>query len=337
MPFNPLLIALGASFLGSLFDQQRQPDLQTISTLTPEQQQLARQLAGLIGQGLAQGIAPYTGQLSAGVPALLSQAQGATAGLLGAAPVLGQMPTYQQSPFMTQTLQPALARMLSGQPAFTVDTEATQRALEAAQAPVVRQFQEQLLPQLREQYVGGGNFWSRARQEAEARAASSLAESLAAQRAQGALSDIEAQRQAALQGAQIAAQVAPVAANFALQSAWQPFQAAMAARQQALSEWQAGTGTQLEAARLSGALAGQQYQIEQDALTRAYQEWLRTRPESSPYLQMAFQFLGIPMMAAYQPPAYISPWAQALGLFGNLTSAWLQGGAPSLSALLSAA
>lgn len=330
-----LAIGLGASLLGSLLDNRQQPDIQTISTLTPEQQQLARELASIISGGLRRGAQRYTGQLSAGVPSIMGRAQATVADLMGSTLVpTGAMPTYQLAPFASQTLQPALARMLSGQPVFQVDTQATQRAIEAAQAPVIRQFQEQILPQVREQYVGGGTFWSRARQEAEARAAASLAESLAAQRAQGALADIEAQRQAALAGAQIAAQVAPTAMQYGLETSMQPFQAALAAREQALREALGRAETQLQAAQLAGQLGGQQYQIEQSALDRAYQEWLRTQPESSPWLQMAFQFLGVPMLAAYQPPMQVSPWAQAAGMFTNLLTGWLAGGAPSLSNLL---
>lgn len=332
MPWWPLLLA-GAPLLGSLLDNQQQPDIGTVSTLTPEQQQMASQLAKLLGEGLSRGIASYTGPLAPQVPGALWRAQASVADLLGGGGSLGAMPTYASSPFESQHVQPALARMLSGQPVYQVDTAATQRAIESAQAPALRQFTEQILPATREQYVGGGTFWSRARQEAEAKAASQLAENLAAQRAQGALQDIEAQRQAALTGAQIAAQVAPTASSYALQSAMQPFQAAMTARSQALQEALGMRESQLQAAQALAGMAGQQYGMESDALQRAYQEWLRTRPEASPYLQMAFQFLNIPMMAAYQTPQRISPWAQAAGLLGNLAGAWLVGGAPNLGTL----
>lgn len=328
LPLWAMLAAiLGPPLLGALFESRReQPDVKSVPTLTPEQQRVASQLASLLSGQLGLGVAPYTGALAPEVPGALRQSMASVADLLGAPlPVGAPMPQYRPSTFGREVVEPALARVLSGAPAYQVDFEATQRALTAAQAPALRAFREEILPAVREQFVGTGQFWGTARQQAEAREASRLAEALAAQRAQATLQDIEAQRQAALEGARMAAGALPAALSYTLEGAMQPFQAGLAAREQAWRETLGAYEARLGAARALAGMAGLQYQMEQNALERAYQEWLRTRPEASPYLQMAFQFLGVPMIGLYQPPYQPSPWAVGASILGQLLGGWLLG------------
>lgn len=86
----------------------------------------------------------------------------------------------------------------------------------------------------------------------------------------------------------------------------------LAAREQLFNEALNQVRTTADLAALLGQLGGQQQQLETEDLRARYQEWLRTRPENSPYLELAMRFLGEPMMAYYQPAAQLDPLAQLL-------------------------
>lgn len=365
-------LALGLQLLPSIFGLfgggggQQEPDVKTISSLTPEQQQVASQLAQLLLGGIGRPLPTYQGELVAPLHPLQQQAldqmgqlmSGPTLAPLPAggptpvfAPGLGEMPTLGTSQ-LRQPLESSLARLLSGAPSTNINERATEEFYKTrVEAPALKTFTEEVLPRIRDEHIATGNFYSRARAQAEARAASDLAAALASERAKLAYADEQARRQLAETAAQRALGAAGTAASYALESQWQPFQAGLAARELAGSEfqqaWTRGMGERQQkvaetesdwrraldefSSRMSALQQALQFggvgqQHAQDVLTAAYQQWEASQPWNSPYLQMALQFLGVPMLAAYQPPQRVSPLAQFLSAVSPIVSGLAQGG-----------
>jgi len=79
---------------------------------------------------------------------------------------------------------------------------------------------------------------------------------------------------------------------------------------------------QAQAAMQLGSLPRLLQQLE---LEKRYQEFIRTRPEVSPYLQAALAYIGTPMLAAYGVPAKPSLAEQLLGYGAQLGSAYILG------------
>lgn len=178
---------------------------------------------------------------------------------------LPELPQFTQD--VQASIMPALDRVLGGEAAFTPDRAATDELFRSAVAdPALAQFQEDILPQIRERFAGEG-FMSSARMRAESRAAEGLSRELAAQRAQFTMQDELARRQSLEAGADRAAGALPAALGFSLEAQMQPLQAALAARgqlsQEQLAQFQAGlAGREQEMSeamrQFQSALAGRQ-------------------------------------------------------------------------------
>lgn len=142
--------------------------------------------------------------------------------------------------------------------------------------PNMKLLREETLPMVGEAFSGNGTYWSSDRAKAQTKAINDTTSNIASK-----IADVQYQS-------------GENAANRALQG---------------LST----TGA------LSGSLYGMGAQgqaTEQTALDRAYEEWVRTRPENSNFLAAAMQYLNTPMMYALMnqgTPGILGPAAQAAG------------------------
>lgn len=202
--------------------ERDEPRFGTLSTLTPEQQQILSQL--ISGQG-APTISPIT------------------VGGVGGLPT-AQRPTYGAVPLAgAAQRRETLGRMMGVSPG----EEAA--AIEAMSAPAMRQFREEILPGIRGTAVGTGTAWSRSRAREEARAGAGLSEELAAMGEQYRLQ----RRGQAMQAVGLGAGEAQAAAGLGMQQYGMEMQPYMQAQQLGA---QAGMQTQM--AQLQAALQEQQ-------------------------------------------------------------------------------
>ena len=197
----------------------------------------------------------------------------------------GDVTQFDES--ISNALQDQLGSYNSG-----LDPESTASYFQSAVAdPAIRNFQQNILPELNSQFAGmGGSFSSRlgdARFEAGADLASSLASGLG---------------QAQLSNQQLNAQLQSQAAN-RRQSAVQ------------LAGQFANRGTQ-RAGMLTAALSPFQA-FEQASADAAYQEFLRTQPINNPAIQAGLAFTGQPQTRTTQPSG------GGMGGFGSMVGAGL--------------
>jgi hypothetical protein len=164
--------------------------------------------------------------------------------------------------------QVAAARARLGQPAYEITPETTEQYYQqAVRAPALREWQETVEPTIREAYAGPG-YWGSARAQAQAKGAEDLATELGRQRATLYYQDELARRQAAEAAAQREATYgAPYAAT---------------------------------EAELMGTAGQYARMIEEQKALSDLQRWLMgetvegvTPYQYSPFLQLAFQYLGL--------------------------------------------
>lgn len=193
----------------------------------------------------------------------------------------------------------AVRRMLAGEPSFALDP-ATMREYfdKSVAAPAIQTFDREIAPRLSASFAARGGTFSTRRGEATQQALGDLQNSLAGQYAQTAWS-----------AQQLGAQLAEAAAN--RQAAAIPLAQQVAA--QPLARAQAMTQTL--------APFQQQAQAGADA---AYEEFLRTSPENSPWNTLALQYMGVPATALYQKGA--NPMVGAgIGAAGGALSGAMMG------------
>jgi len=230
--------------------------VQTGSSLTPGQQQLADLLTGIFSQNLGQTGTPYPGTLGPTGPNATQQtAMNSLTKLLEGGLDQG---------FMTE-IRGALSDVFS-------DTgDVSNKTIESLiRKPAIKNLQEVVLPEVEESFAGPGTFWSSARAEAEQNATQNTADQMATGEANLRYNT----KQAAMDRK---VQAIPGATNLLL---------APAELTSALSQSLFSMGTQINA------------QSAQTMLLQ-YQDWLRTQPENSPYLNAALSMLGIPFMYAF--------------------------------------
>lgn len=392
------------------------PSLEKVETLDPRQKQVATLLAQLLMENAGQPAEMYGGPYGAGPSEAERRAMASVVDLLGYSPFGSGMPALQPGQYSTEgmpeiqayqapggampTLEygqmpeipaytreleerfmSALEAALSGQPSTKIDPQQTEQIIQQIQAPEIRRFEQDILPSVASRFVSGGNFWSRARQEAEARAAADFAAQLSGQAGQIRYSDIQAARELAESAAARQASVVPHAMSYALEAQAQPGRMALAARDQlmreAVQQFEAGLAgrrqasdealaafqtslagrqqlfeelmrsgsqtfqeslesrrqmadealaarqAQLQTIGLAGELSARDREMRQRAIENAYNEWVRTRPESLPYMDMMLQFLGIPMVGYYSLPGREGALGQILSALGSIAPAFL--------------
>lgn len=230
-------------------------------TRSGEQQTLMDQvLYPLLSSGLQQGATPYTGKLSVGLPkywnTYLNNLMKQSSGWAGG----------------LQNTSNTLQSVLSGTPSFTPSTPAQyeQWFRSGVAAPALRMFDQDIAPRIKESFASvGNNFTSRAG-NATARALESLNTNLSSQLAQN-------QNQNYMANQALAAQLAD------------------SARQRQLGGLtMAMSSPQLSQAGALEQVLGPMLNLQQSALDRKYQDFLRTAGENNPWLGSTFKFLSEP-------------------------------------------
>lgn len=216
--------------------------------------------------------------------------------------LLGGYKPYQMSQWMDSSWKSAIA----GTPSYQakLDPGTTAKYFEqAVQNPMMHTFQTQVLPQINEGFAGVGAFSSR-RGDAGQRALSDLQSNLTGQLGQFQLGNQQMQEQMNAQLAESAAQ-----RSLSALSGYQQAQMNMA--NQPL----------MAAGAFNEVLRGLQGRIDSEK-TMQYQDFLRTAPENSPYLQLMMQYLGMPQKNTVIPPNYVGEalkgGAGGIGLWQSL-------------------
>lgn len=196
-------------------------------------------------------------------------------GLSGTPSYPGQMyvpKTQEEKAYLERTPQLAgdLAGMRArlGQPAYQITPEATEQYYQQSiKAPMMREWEETVEPSIRESYAGPG-YWGSARAEAQVEGAENLSTELGRQRGELYYKD-ELARRSALESA------AGREASYGLPYA---------------------TGE----AQMLGSAGEYSRMIDQEKVSADLQRWLMgesvggvSNAAYSPYMQLAFQFLGL--------------------------------------------
>lgn len=204
---------------------------------------------------------------------------------------------------MTGTIQ----QLLAGKPAYNLDPESTKQYFEkGVQAPMLRAFDQDIAPRLRDSFSSQGALFSSRRADATRQALEGLNTSMASELSRAVFSN-----------QQLEAQLAESAANRQVQGVQ------LGAQQSMLPATRASAFSQ--------ALAP--YQAYQQGLADTkYEEFLRTQPENSPWLQRGMEYIGTSMTSPYTPGA--NPWAtlgmNAAGSLAGGVISPLTGGISSL-------
>lgn len=240
------------------------------------QQQAATYSAGLGGGSGAGG--DMSAYLNAGkmlTAPMSDEEKQALANASSLVEMIMDMPYFQDTE-MGQAAQAAIMEALSGQ----FPEEYYQNAI---YNPTLKQYQEDVLPTIQEAFAGPGTFWGSERAIAEQKAGQNL-------------EDYLTQRRAELAQWAKTRQDTGVGTSMAYQSL---------INQEPLGRLGAN-----ETLMAMGAIPRS---IEQHALDIAYQEFLRTRPSSNPYISQAMGMLNIPTIVAYSPSGVTTNAFQGLG------------------------
>ena len=254
------------SWFSDLFDEEeKDPKIIKTSTLNPEQEGISKALAQWLEPLVGQGVPGYTGDVVAGLSDYETQAFGNIADLVSGA-----------STPLSSDVQGALTRLLSGEPSYDLSDEYKENYYKTnILQPLTEVYQESLpfaLENVRGMLRGTpatslGNVAQKSQEE--------FMDTLGREKAAFDWKVEEARMKENAAAFDRALQASPIAQMVGQYERERPF-----AEQQLLAE----------AGSVSRAL--EQAQLDWD-----YQEFLRTQPESAPYLQLALSYLGIPTLA----------------------------------------
>lgn len=284
------------------------PSIEQGSALDANQQALAQVLTQFLSQGMLNPTQPYGGSLNAEASETETALKGNLAALLaqlGGVNVPGA-PNLQLDSGMMGAIGNALTGAL--QP---FDPQATSEFFnKSIAAPMMTQFKQDILPQIQESFAGPGTYWGSARADAERKAANQVQSDLTTQ-----LSNLM------YQGQNDAASRALQAAGLGMNYARMPAELQNMNYQNEL----AGVTANLQKYGMAGDMTGnllntemQDRQMRQHANELWYQDWLRTRPENSPYAQMVMAYLGIPTTYTAINPGTQGIVGALAGLAGQL-------------------
>lgn len=236
------------------------------------------------------GAEGYEGKLVADMPAWFKKAV---------------MKTLKEKTLPGSYSNQALKQALSGQPAYSVDQQATEDYYrQGLVAPAMQAWEQDIAPRLREAYAGPGGFLTSRQADMEAQQLGNLTTGLNAEMARAVqmnqtleaqLADSARARQLQAVGQAQQASMLPVTRALALQQAMAPF-----------------------------------YENTQAKLGANYNEWLRTQPQNNPYLQAALGYLNTNQVMREQQPGIINRIGGAVNdTFGIMRGAsniggWIQ-------------
>ena len=258
----------GDFFLGT------KPKINEYDTLTGGQRSIANGLGNYLTPQMGQGVPGYTGKLTAG-PSQYEQ-QG-----------LNTLGNYIAQPSeATGWGSAALKTQLSGAPSTNINPQASEDYFNnSVRAPLMKQFNEDIMPQVRERYNSGGMFYGTPRERAENNALQDLEGNLVSQKSNLAYQDEQARRDLAESAAK----------------------RQLAALPQGLAYSQEPL-TRVAASQNYGDLPRT---LEQTDLGNQFNEWLRTQPQNNPAIQTAMNYINMTQKGMYQQPG-------AVGIIGSL-------------------
>lgn len=230
------------------------------SNLSQAQAPVENQLGSYFGGQIGVGVPKYDGPLSAPIT------EYETAGLSALNKYLESGPDA-----LYGDLRAAMGTQLSGQPSTNINTQTTEDYISRAIAdPLRAQYEEEILPTLRESFVGSGNLYGSARVEEERRAKRDVERDIASQGAGLRYADEQARRG-----------LAESAAGRQLQASGMAPGVIQSYEEFPLRQAQAGT-----------SIGATQRLLEQAALDRELQEFIRTSPQMNPAIAQALQLIG---------------------------------------------
>ena len=227
-----------------------------VSSLSKDQQKVSKQLSTLLQGQLGKPLEQYQGQRTADLTQPFQDVQQS----------LDQGFDIFDSRLDEKTQQ-VISDILQGEASFDLSPETTaDRFQKAVKEPLLRTFDEDIAPRINEGFAGQGATFSSRRGDSQRKALEGLQTQMSAQ-----LAETNYQNQA------LQAQLAESATNRQLQGVGLGQQFASKDINRANLLLQTGAPFQ---------------QRQQDMLNANYQEFLRTRPENSPYLQGALAYTG---------------------------------------------
>lgn len=293
----PLLAGLAGLIAGSAMSSNRrreEPQVVTEPALHPEQEKMISDLGKYISDNLGKPLEQYSGSY---VAPITQQQKNAMSNL--------ENLTWNFTPQVTQNAKYASDALIRALNTDAGMKEAEDYYQQAIHNQALKSFQEEILPTIQKAYAGPGTYWGSDRAGAVKDASTDLAGQLAGIRAQ-----IMFDTRNALE-------------NRALQAAAQIHQYEQFMQNLGLAAEQARTGFGLNKSSSLFDMGEIIRQAEQLELDRQYSEWLRTRPENSPYLQAALNFMGLPTTVSYGVPKTPGLLQQLLQLAPELLATYL--------------
>jgi len=237
-------------------------DVKQKSTLTEGQQKLLDQLTGILGGQVGQGVQSYPGNTVAGVSPLQQQGMGAVSGgLTGFQNFMGGYNPNAGQTYLNQA-QPALNTMLADYDPSAAKDYWNQTFVN----PSMQNWQENILPGVKEQFASANAADSGMMNRAIAQSGRNLSTDLNAQLANILYSGSEAQKSRQQTGINQAMDFAQMPGAFAQQ----------------YGQLQ-GLGSDLATQAVN--TGGIQQQYEQNKLNEALQKWQQSQPYNNPWLQ----------------------------------------------------
>jgi len=293
----PLIAAIGGAIFGSSAGKKKEPKIVTEPALHPEQEKMIPGLGSYISDNLGKPLEQYGGKYITPI----TQQQ------LDAMSDLGNL-TWNFSPQITQNSQAASNALIRALNTDAGMKEAEDYYQQSIHNPALQSFQKEILPAIQTAYAGPGTYWGSERAGAIRDASTDLAGQLAGVRAQ---TMFDARN---------------ILENRALQAAGQIHQNEQFMQNLGLAAEQARTGFGLNRSGSLFDMGETARQAEQLGLDRQYSEWLRTRPENSPYLQAALNFMGLPTTASYVIPGQQGIGSDLISLAPQILAMLLQAG-----------
>jgi hypothetical protein len=292
----PLLAGLAGLIAGSSIGKKKkeEPQVVTQPALHPEQEKMISDLGKYISDNLGKPLEQYSGSY---VAPITQQQKNAMSNL--------ENLTWNFTPQVTQNAKYASDALIRALNTDAGMKEAEDYYQQAIHNQALKSFQEEILPTIQKAYAGPGTYWGSDRAGAVKDASTDLAGQLAGIRAQ-----IMFDTRNALE-------------NRALQAAAQIHQYEQFMQNLGLAAEQARTGFGLNKSSSLFDMGEIIRQAEQLELDRQYSEWLRTRPENSPYLQAALNFMGLPTTVSYGVPKTPGLLQQLLQLAPELLATYL--------------
>lgn len=261
--------------------------VETKSSLSRDQRLVASKVSKILLENLGEGAEAYSGDI---IAALIPELQTAREFIS----------TDGMDMFDTQ-VSGLISQALSTEPTMDVSAEATEELYKKrVEAPMLETWKQDIQPAIREAAAGLGGPWSSGRVIDTSNAARNLSTTLSSQLAGMQLESRALEASLRENAMSRALQTVPMA------EAW--------------GQRNLGRSQALQSA------AGLYQANEQNRATAAYQEFIRTQPEQSPWMSQALAFTGQSHMMAYQEAPESSPWGAVGSIWGAVEGAAL--GAP---------